>query len=458
MDAEYGLTCSSINLRQLPDLKSHIIHALNPQERLQVLEDAGDMLKIQVTRWKPPAVGYALKSAIILDHVAPALLPTVQIKPGLDIPSVPPSVPASTFLTWLDSGAESPWLPADYLSAIQSGEKPSVGALVRQAISGHSSDWELWINEIKQQGRLASATIDEWLVIMAGGRPMWSLRTERIFAEPTEHSAAPAWVNPQDVLSWTGHIRITASEPKYKLWYQVNFTKLDRQFKGWYKASLLEEFFMPTASTDLTLPNNKATVFDLSQPRLRIPADPEIDAALKAGRTGAQYIEISKVVGNAAIKHNLCGQCCAAALVGSDVLPLLQQWVASDKHAMPILKNDLGTSIADLQSMLDSFNKKYEFFRAESSVAPITPGYVRKMLDTGRMAIVGTGITYNGVVKARSPIRHWIVIEDILRVGSSGWVRIYNPFPDREEVYPFDVAFDVTSRSAIGLWVEPTRS
>jgi hypothetical protein len=124
--------------------------------------------------------------------------------------------------------------------------------------------------------------------------------------------------------------------------------------------------------------------------------------------------------------------------------------------ALPILQSDFGTSITDLQTMLDVFHKKYDFFRAEASVSPITPSYLRKMLDSGRMAIVGTGITYNGIVKCGSRIRHWVIIEDIVRVGNSGWVRIYNPFPNREEVYPFDVVLDTSSRSAIGLWVEPT--
>jgi hypothetical protein len=92
--------------------------------------------------------------------------------------------------------------------------------------------------------------------------------------------------------------------------------------------------------------------------------------------------------------------------------------------------------------MLDMCGRRYEFFRAEGSGSPITPGYLRRMLDSGRMAIVGTGITYNGILRARSNIRHWIVLEDLLRVGNSGWVRVYNPFTNREEVYPFDAAFD----------------
>ncbi len=456
MDTQYGITCSSVNLRDTADAKSHIIHALEPQERVVLLEEEAELYKVQATRLRPPVIGYVLKSAVILDRGSLDILPRVQVKPWLQIPSVPPSIPLPTFLAWLDSGNESPWLPADYLAAIQSGEQPSVGELIRKVISEYRAHWEEWIAEIQAQGRMASAMIDEWLVLMKGGRTMWSIRAERIFAEPTEHCAALGWVVPQDVLLWTGRVRFNDKEPKYKTWYEVEFTKLDRQLKGWYKASLLDEFIFPTALTDLADPDNRQTAFDLSRPRLHMPADPEIQAARAAGRVGAQYIEISAVIGSAAIHYNLCGELCAAALGGTDLIPFLQQWMKGYVGASSILKEDVGTSIQDLQTMLDVFGKKYEYFRAEASVMPITPGYVRRMLDSGRMAIVGTGITYTGVVKWNSHIRHWIVIEDILRVGNSGWVRIYNPFSDSEEVYPFNVVFDSVSCSAMGLWVEAT--
>jgi hypothetical protein len=457
MDIETGLTCSSVNLRGTPDLKSGVIEALNPQEHVQILEDMGNMLKVQSTRWTPPILGYVLKSAIIQRKADTQIFPKIDLGSGIAIPAVPASLPVSTFISWLDSQDESPWLPADYLAAIKSGQQPSVGGLIREAISNHRSDWDAWVSEIKQQDRLTTATMDEWLVILSGGREMWSFRTERIFAQPSQSSAAPAWITPKDVLHWTGHIQINNQEPKYKTWYEVEFTKLDKEFKGWYKASLLEEFIIPTPDTDLTIPKNKDNVFDLSHPLLRLPADPEIDAARKAGLAGAQYINIGEATGKAKVNHNLCGQFCAAALGASDIIPFLRGWLTAYAGAKTILETDSGTSIQDLQSMLDLFNKKYEFFRAEASIIPLTPAYLRKMLDSGRMAIVGTGITYNGVLKWNSHIRHWVVIEDIIRVGSNGWVRVYNPFSDHEEVYPFDVVFDAVSGSAIGLWVEPTR-
>ena len=455
MNNQTGITCSSANLRSTPDLKSGVIEALNPQEHVQILQDAGNMLKVQTIRMNPPISGYVLKSSIIIPRVDLQIFPKIDQGNGIVIPSVPVSLSFATFLTWLGSQDEPPWLPADYLALIKSGQKPSVGSLIREAISNHQADWDAWVIEINQQGRQTTATLDEWRVILEGGREMWSFRTERIFAQPSQSAAAPAWVAPNDVLLWTGHVRFNNQEPKYKLWYEVEFTKLDQQFKGWYKASLLEELIIPTPDTDLTDPENKDKVFDLSRPLLRMPADPEIDAARKLGN-GAQYINISRATGRSKVDFNLCGQFSCAALGDSDVIPFLKSWLASYKNAKTILQTDSGTSIQDLESMLDVFKKTYEFFQAEASVMPLTPGYLRKVLDSGRMALIGTGITHDGQLKWNSNIRHWVVIEDIVKVGNSGWVRVYNPFPDKEEVYPYNVVFDATTGTVIGLLVPPT--
>jgi hypothetical protein len=459
MHGEYGLTRSSVNLRSEPNLKSHIIEALNAQEHVEILGVADKMLHVESTRWHPPILGYTLKSSIVQYQDIPRIFPSVELGNGFTIPSVPKSLPLSAFLSWLESGAESPWLPADYLAAIEAGEKPSVGEMIRTVISDHRNDWDPWVTEVKAQGRETSATMDEWLVVLTGGREMWSLRAERLFTQPTIHAAAPAWVIPPDIVHWTGHVSLNDKEPKYKLWYEVEFSKLDREFKGWYRADLLQEYIFPTPQIDQTIPANKDKVFDLTHAPIRLPADPEIEAARKAKRQAAQYIDIAGATGKTKIHHNLCGQFCVAALAGMDVIPILKLWLAADnKRAKLILNNDYGTTIVDLKNMLDTVNKSSEFFRAEGGIAPITPGYIRNMLDTGRMAIIGTGIySYTGVVKWSRHTRHWLVIEDIVPVGSSGWLRVYNSFANREEVYSFDDVFDTLSRSAIGLWVEPAR-
>ncbi len=457
MDAAYGVTRSSVNLRIAPSLKSSVIAALDPLEEVQVLDDSQDMVLVQTTQRRPPAKGYMLKSAIVRPVAKPQVFPNVDLGNNVAIPSVPPSLPLSTFQTWLDSGAESPWLPADYLDGIRTGQHPSVGESIRQTISDHRDQWDAWVAEVKSQQRETSCTLDEWLAILGGGREMWSFRTERLFTEASQHAAAPAWVSRNDVLHWTGHVRLNDKEPKYKLWYGVEFTKLDRQFSGWYKADLLHEFVVPTPDTDLTIPDNNKKVCDLSRPLLRMPADPEFEAARKAGRMGAQYIDIRGALGYELIQHNLCGELCVAALAGSDIIPFLKKWIAASKTAKQLLAQDRGTTTLDIEEMLRVAGKTYEFWRAEPSIAPVTPDYLRKGLDGGRMALVATGITVTGVVRSKSRIRHWVVIEDILAVANGAWVRVYNPFQDREQVYTLEAVLNTAVSSAIGWWVEPTR-
>ncbi len=467
MQAVYAVTRSSVNLRAGPNLKSSVIEALDPQEDIQVLEDLQslipapvnppDMVLVQTSRRHPPAKGYILRSAVVEAAQTKPVFPSIDLGNDVAIPSVPPSLPLSTFQTWLDSGAESPWLPAGYLDGINKGEHPSVGELIRQTITDHRDQWDAWVAEVRSQHRESSCTLDEWLVILGGGREMWSFRTERIFAEASQHSAAPAWVSRNDVLHWTGHVSWNDQEPKYKLWFGVEFTKLDRQFTGWYKASIMHDYVVPTPDTDVTIPGNKDKVFDLSRPLLRMPADPEFAAARKAGRIAAQYIDIRGALGYGLVQHNLCGELCVAALIGSDIIPFLKAWISASKIAKELLAQDRGTSTLDIQEMLRVAGKKYEFWRAEPSIAPLTPDFLAKSLGGGRMALAATGVTGGGLIRSKSGIRHWIVVEDILPVANSAWVRLYNPFQDREEVYPLETVFNPTVSSAIGWWVEPTR-
>ena len=456
MNAVYGVTRSSVNLRTAPSLKSSVIEALDPQEDIQVLDDSHALALVQTAQRRPPAKGYILKSAVVQPAANLQIFPNVDLGNNVAIPSVPPSLPLSTFESWLASGDESPWLPADYLDAIRKGQHPSVGEIIRQTVSDHRDQWDAWVAEVQSQHREDTCTLDEWLVVLAGGREMWSFRTERIFTDASQHAAAPAWVSRNDVLHWNGHVRRNDQEPKYKLWYGVEFTKLDRQFSGWYKADLMHEFVIPTPDTDLTIPGNSKKVFDLSRPLVRLPADPEFDAARKAGRIAAQYIDIRRALGYGLVQHNLCGELCVAALAGLDIIPFLTKWIANSRSAKQLLAQDRGTTTLDIQEMLRVVGKSYEFWRAEPSIAPLTPDYLRKGLAGGRMALAATGVTGAGVIRSLSRVRHWVVVEDILPVSNGAWVRLYNPFHDREEVYPLETVFSTFISSSIGWWVEPT--
>jgi len=455
MDEEYGLSRSSINMRLEPTLESPVVHALGPQERVLILGESGDMLELESARWQPPIRGFAPNAAIVRPRTKPAVFPQVDVGPGIKIPSVPISLPLASFLRWLDTTDESPWLPAGYAHSIRAGNVPSVAKLIREGIARSRPAWDAWVADVEAQGRIDSCTLDEWVARVQGGRDMWSIRAERLFTDPSQHGATLGWVVPEDVVRWTGGVRVNHKEPKYKTWYEIELSKADRHIRGWYKASLLDEFVAPTAHTDPAVADNRGKVFDLTRPRLRLPADPEIEDARKARRAGAQFIDVGRALGRGQLHHNLCGEFCAAALAATDVIPLLRSWLVGYSGAREILAQDRGTSIPDLQAMLDAFDLKHEFYRSVGGTSPVTPTYVRRKLDTGMMAIVFTGVTPYGAVKSHSPIRHWVVIEDIVPVGSSGWLRIYNPFTNREETCLFDEIYDLPSRDSIGLWAEP---
>jgi hypothetical protein len=106
MAAQYALACASNNLHFLPDPKSSVIHALNSQERLQVLEETGGMLRVLVARWRPAATGYVLKSGVLMDAEVRELFPRLEVKPVrssvLFVPVPPPSC----------QPGPSPWLRA----------------------------------------------------------------------------------------------------------------------------------------------------------------------------------------------------------------------------------------------------------------------------------------------------------------------------------------------------------
>jgi len=457
MESEYGISRSSIDMRLAPDPSAPVVHALQPQERLRILGASGDMLEVESARWQPPIRGFVPASGVVRTTGQQQAFPQVDLGGGISVPSVPISLPLLSFIVWLQTEAESPWLPPSYVEAMKRGDRPSVGTVLRGLIAANRSEWDSWVGEVVAEGRLDSATLDEWIVRHQGGRDMWSIRAERIFSDPSEHSVTLGWVAPEDILRWTGRVRQNDRERKYRTWYEVELTKAGKCILGWYKAALLDEYITPTEKTDLSVEENRHGVFETSRPRLRLPADSEIGESQRAGRAGAQFIDVRGALGQGLLHHNLCGEFCAAALGASDVIPLLQKWLAAYPRARDILAGDRGTSIPDLQSMLDLLGLKHEYYRSVGSTSPVTPTYVRRKLDAGLLAIVFTGVTPYGVVKSRSPIRHWVVVEDIVRVAGSGWLRVYNPFNNREETYRFDEVYDLPSRDSIGLWVEPAR-
>jgi hypothetical protein len=441
-----GRIRSSIPLRLSANPTSKVIELLKPNDPVEILEEEGNMLKVISSRLLPPIIGYVLRSSVAFHKPPMSIFPKIDLGNGRQVDSVPQSLLAVEFEAWRKSQGEPPWLEDD---------KPPylVGGQIENAFEKYRASWESWFSEIVANNRTPTATMNEWLTIVNGGREMFSIRTERIFQDPTEHSPGLGWVSPKDILHWTGRAVYNDRE-KYKLWCEVQLTKLDLELRGWYKGALLEEFILPEEYIDPLDPDAGESIFDLSTPLLHIPSDPEIAEAKAAGRNAYQYINIKNANGWNKVNKNLCGQFCVAALCGVDVIPFLKQWSATGLRPKTILEKDYGTVIYDLQKMLEIFNRKNEIFRPEPSVAPATPAYLEKMLRSGKKAILGVGVSHQGKVTFWGRVRHWVVLEDIVRMGNSGWLRVYNPFFNREEVYPYHLLFEYTASTSLGLWVE----
>ena len=440
---------SSNNLHVSPDTKSKVIEVLNPNDPVDLIEDLGEMVKVASKRLSPPLVGYMPKSAIVerIPHIN--IFSPIQLDDETQLNAVPSDLLAVEFESWLQSRGEPTWLFED-------GNAPFlVGDKIRGEFELFHEAWREWFTDVQNNNRTRTAKLDEWFAVLNGGREMWSFRPERIFKDPSERSTDLGWTSPKDILHWTGKVTYTATEWKYKDWYEVELTKLDRVIKGWYKATLLEEFVIPEVFVEANDRAGIAALFDMSRPLLRIPADPEIEDAIKAKRNAPQYINVKNAIGRNRVNFNLCGQFCVAAVCGVDVIPLLKQWYDTGlARAKTVLENDRGTVIYDLQNMLSMYNIKSELFRPEPSIAPATPAYLEKMLASGKKAIIGTGITSKGEASYNGHIRHWLVLEDIIRMGNGGWVRVYNPFLNQEEVYPHRNLFDMGVASNLGLWVD----
>ena len=444
-----GRSRSSNNLHVSPDTKSKIIDILNPNDPVDLLEDLGEMVKVASKRLSPPLVGYMPKSAVAQRIPHLNIFSPIQLDDGTQLDAVPADLLAVEFESWLQARGEPTWLFED-------GNAPFlVGDKIRSEFELFHESWREWFADVQESNRTRTANLYEWFTVINGGREMWSFRPERIFKDPTERSDDLGWASPKDILHWTGKVTYTATEWKYKEWYEVELTKLDRVIKGWYKADLLEEFVIPEVYVEANDRAGIAALFDMSRPKLRIPADPEINDAIKAKRNAPQYINVQNAIGRNRVNFNLCGQFCIAALCGVDVIPLLKQWYGTGlARAKTVLESDRGTVIYDLQNMLSMYNIKSELFRPEPSIAPATPGYLEKMLASGKKAIIGSGITSKGEISFNGNIRHWLVLEEIVRMGSGGWVRVYNPFFNQEEVYPHRNIFDTGNSSNLGLWVD----
>ena len=586
-----GRARASTNVRMGREQNSKVIDVLRSNDPVEIQDETGDILEIISWRLLPPLRGYIQKSSVAKRIPRVKVFSSIKLNDGTILDPAPSDLLAVELESWLQAKGEPTWLFEDGQASFLVGDR------MRLEFETYRAAWNEWFTDVVKNNRTRTANLDEWYTVISGGKEMWSFRPERIFKEPSERSTALGWVSSTDILHWTGNVHYSEKEWKYKLWYEVELTKLGRTLKGWYKATLLEEFVIPEVYVESNNRTGIAALFDMSKPKVRLPADLEIEEAIIEKRNAPQYIDVQKIhevvgwaslksltkipppptgkyiitttalrfrsgpgtnyaiigmlyrnnivtsdeisgdwvhvttsdnktgwahrgymelreelppstgaeekyrvdadnlslrqepdaasmeigslqkdeivsglavssdgkwvqikqgsgTGRTKINYNLCGQFCVAALCGMDVIPTIRKWYHASKRGKTVIDGDRGTVIYDLQEILTLFNIKSETFLPEPSVAPATPEYLEKNLRAGKKAIIGVGITRTGEAAYNASIRHWLVVSEIVRMGNSGWVRVYNSFYNQEEVYPYQRIFNTGISTGIGLWVD----
>lgn len=451
---------ATTNLRGDPVQTSNITESLGAGTPVEILEDQGEWLKVKEARSTHPIPGWSLREAFALPSAD--VFPSMPLADGTKHPAVSAGLKANDLIAFKNNAiADPPWIPPKIWGKVAAGDRQKVKDDIRNALQAHNAEWESWLTNVSNEGRQADAQVDEWLATLQGGRDVWAVRPEMIYTDASQGKGHLGWVKESDIMRWTGKVRRNDNEPKYKIWYEVVLYKSDRMLKGWFKGDLMEPYYYPNEANDTGIDANQETIFDLSTSILRHPADKEIEDAIAANRSGYQYIDVVRALGKTKIHHNLCGQFCCAALTGKDVIPLLNEWKEVYPAAVTIMKNDHGTGLGDIKSIFDLYGLQYEEYRYSPSISPVSPFRLQKLLNEGKMVFWGVGIykangKLSGTVNNDKTTRHWIVLEDVTPVGNSGWVRIYNPFRNREEVYNYNVFIQSVGQFGIGLLVDKT--
>lgn len=448
-----GRTRAEVELRSGSSLKSNFVDRLPTDCEIEILEDTNRTLKVKPVILKSGVTGYLPKLAVIQKPE------NLEIFPKLKDPrserkfySIPENLKLTEFLDWIETEKYAlPWLSQYDRGSINPLKLKEVIKKILFNTIEKKDEWSRWVKGIKENDRLDEATLKEWIVIMEGGREMFSIRDHIVYTYPDRADEHQGWILGGQIARWNGVIKKGKKNGELRNFCEVDFYRINKEMHGYIREELLEDYIYPDPDIDVEIESNRDTVFDLKKRKARLPEDEEIIESKNKGYTASQYIDVFNATNKHLIHFSLCGEICVAMLTENDIIPVLKKWLDSGYwRASAILKDPHeGTSVADLQSILEVYGLNGEVY----SSIPTSAAKIKSKLEEGKIGIVGTGINSAGIVLPKGKIRHWVVLTDIVPSGNNGWVRVYNPFHNREEVYLYD-DFIASSGVGSGLWIQ----
>lgn len=131
---------------------------------------------------------------------------------------------------------------------------------------------------------------------------------------------------------------------------------------------------------------------------------------------------------------NMCGQMCVARMLGMPLAKVLENWKAKD---LPLYKRIFGSGKARgtnadvLIQLLSTFGEKAESIQ----MAKYTPTALRDMVGFNHLICSVKMNATTGALRGGS-VLHWILVREVvLERKGLGYVSVYNPAMNCEEVY-----------------------
>lgn len=225
------------------------------------------------------------------------------------------------------------------------------------------------------------------------------------------------------------------------LWQEHQFLKVEytdtKTWTGWVYAGMLEEYVEMLDADCVELLNQTERKDDFEQ-----------------------YVNY-----HGARQVNLCGEICAAYILELTLEAMLTLWQQKQEPAWKrtfkrfgLMASGIG--IPDLLSMFEAAGKKaYPLADAMRDDylkrSRYTPEWVAGLISQGDV-IAGVRIDQSGRL-AKSGALHWVVVSGLMRERCGyGTVRVYNPAPNRIEVYSWR-EFVESARVPYGVYL-PTET
>lgn len=208
--------------------------------------------------------------------------------------------------------------------------------------------------------------------------------------------------------------------------WQIEYISNGKTVTGWLQDKYMEHYVQ-------TLPSNVVDIAALQTPEVN-------DAA--------QYI-----IWDGFKQTNMCGELCVAQIMKVPLIDVLAKWKTVDlpfyRRIFKATAKATGTGAEDLVKMLGLMGQTSRLINLQK----YTPRIFSEIVKANKGVIVSTHLnTITGALNGGG-VLHWVnVLEVVVERMDMGWVRVYNPYSNGEEIYSFR-EFLLTTRAPYGVIV-----